>query len=94
LLIFCFVVPKWCWALQNHAVTDCAGLVAGFEETPISCGFAGSYETACRLITPEIAILTIKNLIKTKIFYIVATAPSAAAVASCLSGFVLQSPAA
>ena len=53
-----------------------------------------SYETACRLMTPEIAILTIKNSIKTKIFYIVATAPSAAAVASCLSGFVLQSPAA
>ncbi|MBS6838812.1 hypothetical protein [Monoglobus pectinilyticus] len=41
LLIFCFVVPKWCWALQNHAVTDCAGLVAEFEETPISCGSAG-----------------------------------------------------
>ena len=62
LLIFCFVVPKWCWALQSHAVTGCAGLFAGFEETPISCGFAGcSYDTACRLLTLETAIPVIKK---------------------------------
>jgi len=62
LLIFCFVVPKWCLTLQNHAVTGCAGLFAGFEKTPISCGFTGCYYgTTCRLMMPNLAILAIKN---------------------------------
>ena len=62
LLIFCFVVTKWCLTLQNHAVTGCAGLFIEFEKTPIPCGFAGcSYETACRLMMPNLAILAIKN---------------------------------
>lgn len=62
LLIFCFVVPKWCPTLQNHAVTGYAGLFAGFEEMPISCGFEGcSYDTTCRLMTPNLSILAIKN---------------------------------
>lgn len=53
LLIFCFVVPKWCPTLQNHAVTGYAGLFVGFEKMPISCGFAGCcYDTTCRLMTP------------------------------------------
>ena len=37
---FCFMVPKWCPTLQNHAVTGYAALFAGFEKMPISCGFA------------------------------------------------------
>lgn len=62
LLIFCFVVPKWCPTLQNHAVTGYAGLFTRFEETPISCGFAGcAYDTTCRLMTPGKAIIAIKN---------------------------------
>ena len=57
----CFFV-LWCPTLQNYAVAGCAGLFAGFEKTPISCGAAGcSYETTCRLLTLEIAILAIKN---------------------------------
>ena len=62
LLLFCFVVPKWCPTLQNYAVTAYAALFAGFEKTPISCGFAPSaYETICRLITANSAIQAIKN---------------------------------
>lgn len=62
LLIFCFVVPKWCPTLQNHAVTGYANLFAVFEKMPISCGFEGcSYDTACRLMTSKMAILAIKN---------------------------------
>lgn len=62
LLIFCFIVPKWCPTLQSHAVTGCASLFAGFEKMPIPCGFAGHpYETTCRLVTSNLAILAIKN---------------------------------
>ena len=62
LLIFCFVVPKWCPTLQNHAVTGYANLFAGFEKMPISCGFEGcSYDTTCRLMTSKMAILAIKK---------------------------------
>ena len=62
LLFFCFMVPKWCPTLQNHAVTGYAALFAGFEKMPISCGFApSSHETICRLMTADLAIQAIKN---------------------------------
>ena len=57
----CWFFVLWCLTLQNHAVTGCAGLFIEFEKTPIPCGFAGcSYETACRLMMPNLAILAIK----------------------------------
>lgn len=59
--VCCFFV-LWCPTLQNYAVAGCAGLFAGFEKTSILCGFARcSYETPCRFLTFEIAILAIKN---------------------------------
>ena len=58
----CYFLVLWCPALQNYAVAGCAGLFAGFEKTSIACGFARcSYETPCRFLTFEIAILAIKN---------------------------------
>ena len=62
MLFFCFVVPKWCPTLQEHAVTGYAILFAEFEKTPISCGFAASaYETICHHMTAKKAIQVIKN---------------------------------
>ena len=49
--------------LQNYAVTGYAALFSAFEETPISCGFAGSaYDMICRLLTADLAIQAIKNI--------------------------------
>ena len=63
LLFFCFVVPKWCPTLQNHAVTRYAVLFAEFKKTPISSGLAASaYETICRLMTANLAMRAIKNI--------------------------------
>ena len=67
MLFFCFVVPKWCPTLQNHAVTRYAVLFAEFKKTPISSGLAASaYETICRLMTANLAMRAIKNADETK----------------------------
>ena len=55
----------WCPTLQNYAVTGYAALFTAFEETPISCGFAGAaYDMICGHLTADLAIQVIKDRIQ------------------------------